>query len=124
MQLLPTPKIVVKGDVKKVKYLGFKISAGEMVIEGSTDLYVGAWMTGGKILAKGNVEAFAATGMKGGELIIEGNAGNYLGAAYRGDWRGMSGGKILVKGNAGSRYRHVHARRGDRRSTAMSMSMS
>jgi formylmethanofuran dehydrogenase subunit C len=95
-------RIVVKGDVTKVKYLGFKISAGEMVIEGNTDLYVGAWMTGGKILAKGNVEAFAATAMKGGELTIEGNAGNYLGAAYRGDWRGMSGGKILVKGNAGS----------------------
>ena len=37
-----------------------------------------------------------------GELVVEGNAGNYLGAAYRGDWRGMSGGKILVKGNAGS----------------------
>ncbi len=95
-------KVVVKGDVKKVKYLGMKMSAGEMVIEGSTDLYVGAWMTGGKLLVKGNVEAFAATAMKGGELIIEGNAGNYLGAAYRGDWRGMSGGKILVKGNAGS----------------------
>ena len=95
-------KIIVKGDVKKVKYLGFKMSAGELVIEGSTDQYVGAWMTGGKILAKGNVEAFAATAMKGGELVIEGNAGNYLGAAYRGDWRGMSGGKILVKGNAGA----------------------
>ncbi|MEI8331155.1 MAG: formylmethanofuran dehydrogenase subunit C [Methanomicrobiales archaeon] len=95
-------RIIVKGDVKKVKYLGFKMSAGEMVIEGSTDLYVGAWMTGGKILAKGNVEGFAATAMKGGELTIEGNAGNYLGAAYRGDWRGMSDGKILVKGNAGS----------------------
>lgn len=95
-------KIVVKGDVKRVKYIGFKISAGEVVIEGSTDQYVGAWMTGGKILAKGDVTAFAATAMKGGELVIEGNAGNYLGAAYRGDWRGMSGGKILVKGNAGS----------------------
>jgi len=95
-------KIVVKGDVKKVKYLGFKMSAGELVIEGSTDLYVGAWMTGGKILAKGDVAAFAALAMKGGELTIEGNAGNYLGAAYRGDWRGMSGGKIVVKGNAGS----------------------
>jgi len=95
-------KIVVKGDVKKVKYLGFKMTAGELVIEGNADLYVGAWMTGGKILAKGNIEAFAATAMKGGELIVEGNAGNYLGAAYRGDWRGMSGGKILVKGNAGS----------------------
>jgi len=95
-------KIIVKGDVKKVKYLGMKMSAGELVVEGSTDLYAGAWMTGGKMIVKGNVEAFAATAMKGGELVIEGNAGNYLGAAYRGDWRGMSGGKILVKGNAGS----------------------
>ena len=95
-------KIIVRGDVKKVKYLGMKMSAGEMVIEGDADMYVGAWMTGGKILAKGSVDAFAATAMKGGELTIEGNAGNYLGAAYRGDWRGMSGGKISVKGNAGS----------------------
>ncbi len=95
-------KIIVKGDVKKVKYLGFKMSAGELVVEGSMDQYAGAWMTGGKMLVKGNVDAFAATAMKGGELTIEGNAGNYLGAAYRGDWRGMSGGKILVKGNAGS----------------------
>lgn len=95
-------QIVVKGDVKKVKYIGFKMSAGEVVINGSADLYVGAWMTGGKILAKSDVAAFAATAMKGGEITIEGNAGNYLGAAYRGDWRGMSGGRIIVKGNAGS----------------------
>jgi formylmethanofuran dehydrogenase subunit C len=95
-------KVVVRGDVKKVKYLGFKMTAGEMVIEGTADQYVGAWMKGGKLLAKGDVGAFAATAMKGGELTIEGSAGNYLGAAYRGDWRGMSGGKILVKGNAGS----------------------
>lgn len=95
-------KIIVKGDVKKVKLLGFKMSAGELIIEGSADQYVGAWMKGGRITVKGSVDAFAATAMKGGEMIIEGNAGNYLGAAYRGDWRGMSGGKILVKGNAGS----------------------
>jgi formylmethanofuran dehydrogenase subunit C len=95
-------KIIVKGDVKKVKYLGFKMSAGELVVEGSTDQYAGGWMSGGKMLVKGSVDAFAGTAMKGGELTIDGNAGNYLGAAYRGDWRGMSGGKILVKGNAGS----------------------
>jgi formylmethanofuran dehydrogenase subunit C len=95
-------KIVVKGDVKKVKYLGFKMSSGELVIEGTADQYVGAWRTGGKLLAKGDVAAFAGLAMKGGEMTIEGNAGNYLGAAYRGDWRGMSGGKIFVKGNAGS----------------------
>ena len=95
-------RIVVKGDVRRVKYLGMKMSAGELVVEGPADQYVGAWMSGGKIIVKGDVAAFAATGMKGGELIIEGNAGNYLGAAYRGDWRGMSGGKIRVTGNAGS----------------------
>ena len=95
-------KIIVRGDVKKVKYFGFKMSAGELVIEGTADQYVGGWMKGGKLLVKGNVGAFAATAMKGGELVIEGNAGNYLGSAYRGDWRGMSGGKILVKGNTGS----------------------
>jgi len=95
-------KIVVRGDVKKVKYLGFKMTAGELVIEESADLYVGAWVEGGKITAKKNVAAFAGLAMKGGELTIEGDVGNYLGAAYRGDWRGMSGGKILVKGNAGS----------------------
>jgi len=95
-------RIVVKGDVIKVKYLGMKMSAGEVVVEGSTDMYTGAWMLGGKLVVKGNVDAFAGIGMKGGEFLIEGNAGNYLGAAYRGDWRGMQGGLIRVKGNAGS----------------------
>jgi len=95
-------KIIVNGDLSRVKYIGMKMTAGEVVINGNADMYVGAWMQGGKILAKGNVGAFSGTGMKGGEMVIEGNAGNYLGAAYRGDWRGMQGGKILVKGNAGS----------------------
>jgi len=86
-------KIVVKGDVKKVKYLGFKMTAGEMVIEGSTDQYVGAWMKGGKILAKGDVAAFAATAMKGGELTIEGNAGSDTGMD-------MLGGEIIINGDS------------------------
>ena len=51
-------KIIVKGDVKKVKYLGFKMSAGELVVEGSMDQYAGAWMKGGKMLVKGNADAF------------------------------------------------------------------
>lgn len=95
-------KIVVRGDVARVKYIGFKMTGGEVIVEKSADQYVGAWMKGGKITVKGDVAAFAGTAMKGGEMVIEGNAGNYLGAAYRGDWRGMSGGKILVKGDAGS----------------------
>jgi formylmethanofuran dehydrogenase subunit C len=95
-------QILVKGDVSRVKYIGTKMTAGEIVVENSPDMYVGSWMQGGKIHVKGNVDAFAATGMKGGELLIDGNAGNYLGSAYRGDWRGMQGGIVHVKGNAGS----------------------
>jgi formylmethanofuran dehydrogenase subunit C len=95
-------KIVLSGNVTRLKYIGMKMTTGEIVIEGNADMYVGAWMKGGKILVKGNVDAFCATGMQGGEIVIEGNAGNYLGAAYRGDWRGMRGGTIRVKGNAGS----------------------
>jgi formylmethanofuran dehydrogenase subunit C len=95
-------KIVVKGDVSRVKYIGMKMTAGEVVVENNADMYTGAWMQGGKLLVKGSVDAFTGIGMTGGELTIEGNAGNYLGAAYRGDWRGMQGGVIRVKGNAGS----------------------
>ena len=95
-------KIVVNGDLSRVKYIGMKMTAGEVVVNGNADMYVGAWMQGGKITVNGNVDAFAGTGMKGGELRINGNAGNYLGSAYRGEWRGMTGGKIVVTGSAGS----------------------
>lgn len=95
-------KVVVNGDLSRVKYIGMKMTAGEVVVNGNADMYVGAWMQGGRITVNGNVDAFAGTGMKGGEIVINGNAGNYLGSAYRGDWRGMAGGKIVVKGDAGS----------------------
>ncbi len=95
-------KIVVNGDCSKMKYLGAKMTAGEMIVNSDADMYTGSWMSGGKLLVKGNVHSFCALAMKGGEFTIEGNAGNYLGAAYRGDWRGMSGGVLRVKGNAGS----------------------
>lgn len=95
-------KLVVAGDLTRVKYIGSKMSAGEVVINGDADMYVGAWMTGGKITANGSIGHFAATSMAGGEIVVNGNAGNYLAASYRGDWRGMSGGKITVNGNVGS----------------------
>jgi formylmethanofuran dehydrogenase subunit C len=94
--------IVVNGDTSRMKYIGMKMTAGEVTVNGNADMYIGAWMQGGKITVKGNVDAFAGTGMTGGELHVTGNAGNYLGAAYRGDWRGMQGGTIRVGGNAGS----------------------
>jgi len=95
-------QIIVNGDCSKVKYIGSKMSAGEVIVNGNTDMYTGAWMKGGKLHVKGNVHSFCGLGMEGGEFLIDGNAGNYLGASYRGDWRGMQGGLIRVKGNVGS----------------------
>lgn len=95
-------KIVVNGNCMKMKYLGAKMTAGEMVVNSDCDMYTGSWMKGGKLTVNGNVHSFCGLAMAGGEFTINGNAGNYLGAAYRGDWRGMSGGVLRVTGNAGS----------------------
>lgn len=95
-------RIIISGPTDKVKYIGMKMTAGEIEVQGNTDMYTAAWMSGGKIHVKGNVDSFCAIGMTGGEFIVDGNAKNYLAASYRGDWRGMMGGKVTVKGNAGS----------------------
>lgn len=95
-------KIVMNGDCTKMKYIGAKMTAGEVVVNSACDMYIGSWMKGGKLTVNGDVHSFCGLAMAGGEFTVNGNAGNYLGAAYRGDWRGMSGGVLRVKGNAGS----------------------
>lgn len=95
-------RIVINGDVGRTKRIGQGMTAGEIVIKGNADMYLGARMKGGRIVLHGNVDSFAGLQMEGGELVIKGNAANYLGAAYRGDWRGMKGGSIVVEGNVGS----------------------
>lgn len=94
-------RIVIEGDVSRVKRVGEGMSAGEILIKGSAGMYLGAQMSGGKLIVEGDVDAWAGQQMSGGEILIGGNSGDYLGASYRGDWRGMRGGKIIVKGNAG-----------------------
>ena len=96
-------KIDVYGPgTSKCKYFGAWMTAGEVVVNGTADMFTGAWMEGGKLHVKGDVRSFSGLQMKGGEMLVEGRAWNYLGAAYRGDWRGMQGGLIRIKGDAGS----------------------
>ena len=95
-------KIIVVGDVARVKHIGHGMKAGEIVIEGSSGMHVGSEMMGGSILVKGDAGSWAGMEMKGGTLHIIGNAGDHVGCAYRGSWRGMNGGKIIIDGNARS----------------------
>jgi len=94
--------ILIAGDCSRVKYIGNKMTAGSITVQGNADMYVGGWMKGGKIHVTGNVHSFCGIAMEGGEILVDGNAENYIGCAYRGDWRGMRGGTIRIKGNAGN----------------------
>ena len=94
-------RIVVEGDLEKVKRIGENMSEGEILIKGNAGMHTGDFMSGGRIVVEGNVASFCATEMKGGEFIVKGDAGDYLGSAYRGNWIGMQGGLIVVEGNVG-----------------------
>lgn len=94
--------IIINGDCSRVKYIGSKMTAGTVTVNGNADMYVGGWMKGGKIHVKGNVDSFCGIQMESGEILVDGNAGNHVGCAYRGDWRGMKGGLIRIRGSAGN----------------------
>jgi len=94
--------IFIDGDCSRVKYIGSKMTAGSVTVNGNADMYVGGWMKGGSIHVRGNVDSFCGLAMEGGEIQIDGNAQNYVGCAYRGDWRGMRGGTIRINGSAGN----------------------
>lgn len=94
--------IRIAGDCGRVKYIGNKMTAGSITVEGNADMYVGSWMKGGRIYVTGNVHSFCGIAMEGGEILVDGDAENYVGCAYRGDWRGMRGGTIRIRGRAGN----------------------
>ncbi|MCS7121242.1 MAG: formylmethanofuran dehydrogenase subunit C [Archaeoglobaceae archaeon] len=95
-------KILLEGDFSKVKYIGFGMDGGEIIVKGNVGTHCGALMKNGKIVIEGNADDWLGAEMKGGEIIVKGNAANLVGSAYYGDLAGMSGGKILIEGNAGN----------------------
>lgn len=94
-------KMILNGDLSRVKYIGAAMSAGEIIANSNVDLHCGAEMSGGSIEVHGNAESYAGREMTGGSLTIDGDVKEFCGASYIGDWRGMTGGIITVKGNAG-----------------------
>ncbi|MHA1130269.1 MAG: formylmethanofuran dehydrogenase subunit C [Candidatus Helarchaeota archaeon] len=94
-------KIIIDGNIDQVKYIGTKMTAGEILIKGNVGMHTGDEMKGGKITIEGNCADFCAMEIKGGEFEVKGNAGNYLAGAKRGTWRGSSKGKVVIHGNCG-----------------------
>jgi formylmethanofuran dehydrogenase subunit C len=93
-------KIIIEGDVSRVKRIGQNMSAGEIEINGNVDMHCGFGIKGGKIVINGDADSWLGCEMTGGEIILNGNAGYYVGSGYRGESCGMRGGKITINGNA------------------------
>jgi formylmethanofuran dehydrogenase subunit C len=97
-----TPDITINGDASEIRWVGYCMKTGEIVVNGNIGMHVGERMAGGKITVNGDAGGWAGSEMKGGVLEIMGNAGDYLASPYRGRSTGMSKGKIIVHGNVGS----------------------
>ena len=95
-------RIIIEGDVSRVKRIGQAMKAGSIEISGSAGMHLGAEMAGGSIFVHGDAGSWSGREMKGGLLHIGGNCGDHVGCSYRGSWRGMTGGQIKIDGNARS----------------------
>lgn len=94
-------QITILGDASRIKYIGYRMTAGRIIVEGDAGMHLGGQMSGGEIIVKGNASDWTGAEMSGGLIEIHGNAGDLLGSAYRGSREGMTGGCIIVRGSAG-----------------------
>ena len=94
-------EIQIRGDARKVKWIGRGMTRGRIHIDGHAGMHLGAHMTGGTIEVTGDVTDWVGAEMSGGFIRVRGNAGGQIGAAYRGSLSGMTDGTIIVDGTAG-----------------------
>jgi formylmethanofuran dehydrogenase subunit C len=94
-------ELEIRGDVRKVKWIGRAMTRGRITIVGNAGMHLGAYMSGGAIEVSGNASDWLGGEMTGGLIRVRGNSGGQVGAAYRGSRIGMTGGTILIEGTAG-----------------------
>jgi len=94
--------IQLRGDLRKVRMIGARMSIGKITIEGDVGMHLGGMMKGGEILVKGNVDSWLGCMMEGGRIEVTGSAADYVGAPHRGSTDGMKNGTIAIHGNAGN----------------------
>ena len=116
------PVLRLSGDLSRVKYLGHRMTSGEVRIEGDAGMHLGAGMSGGRITVRGDAGHMVGSayrgqrvGIQGGEIFIHGSVRNELGGAMRrgliavgggaGDFAGVNlrAGTIVVLGECGIR---------------------
>ena len=85
-------KIIIDGDVPRVKRIGEAMTAGEIVVKGDVDMRCGALMSGGSITVEGDADSWVGREMTGGEILVKGNVRLLAGVL---NW----GGTIVIEGD-------------------------
>ncbi len=102
--------LVFSGDMSGVHWIGAKMTAGTVRIDGRAGRHVGSQMRGGEIHVSHDVGDWVGAEMRGGLIDVRGSAGHLVGGAYRGSAKGMTRGTILVHGSAGNEVGHTMRR--------------
>jgi formylmethanofuran dehydrogenase subunit C len=97
----PGDELEIRGDARRVKWIGRGMTRGRIVIQGHAGMHLGSAMSGGAIEVSGDAGDWLGAEMSGGFIHVRGNAGGQVGAAYRGALTGMRDGTILIDGSAG-----------------------
>lgn len=87
--------IIFKNTTASHQYIGFGMTAGQLIVEGDAGDFLGAQLQNGILICKGNAGARAGDRMRRGMLLIEGDAGDYCGAD-------MMAGTLGVLGSTGA----------------------
>jgi len=88
-------KITFKNTTFSHQYIGFGMTAGQLVVEGDAGDFLGAQLQSGVLICKGNAATRVGDRMRRGMLLIEGNAGDYCGSD-------MMAGTLGVLGSTGA----------------------
>jgi formylmethanofuran dehydrogenase subunit C len=95
-----------EGELAGIHWLGTKMTAGKIIVEGSAGRHIGSEMSGGEIHVLGDASDWVGAEMQGGLIHVRGRAGHLIGSSYRGSAVGMRKGTILIGGHAGNEIGH------------------
>ena len=100
----PADELILQGDLSRFDRIGWQMTSGTILGDGSVGDYLGGGMSGGIVVARGNAGVLAACEMAGGSLTVEGSVGDFAASTLPGSMDGMCGGTFIVKGDAGERF--------------------
>lgn len=103
--------LTIAGGSDRLDFVGAKLTAGIIRVDGDVGAYAAADMKGGRLDITGSAGLGLGSTMKGGIVHVSGSAGDLVGGVRSGQQYGMQGGSIVVEGNVGERAAD-RARRG------------